>query len=103
MEKRINALEQRFSPAPDPGRLVLISPNSWDDADRDAWERAEILHDTDAKDDLVQKHTGDRPVRRPGRVSVVVVPAPQDVEDADEVTRQAWREARQGDSGKETN
>jgi hypothetical protein len=94
MERRVSALEQRFGPTPDPGRLVIIAPNSWADQDRDAWERAEILHDADAKDELIEKYTGIRPTRRIGVINVVVVPAPQAIEEADEATRAAWRARR---------
>jgi hypothetical protein len=92
MERRVGRLEARLGPRPDPGRLVLISPNSWSDRDRDAWERAEILHDTDRQDDLIEANSGIRPTRRPGRGAVVVVPAPAAIEAASEDERAAWRE-----------
>jgi hypothetical protein len=101
MERRIRGLEQRFGPAPDPGQLAIIAPNSWSDQDQALWQRAEILHDTDRQDDLIEANSGIRPTRRPGRVSVVIVPAPDSVEHADEATRAAWREARRRDAWKD--
>src|SRR5215207_7714316 len=92
MERRRTTLEQRFGPPPDLGRLALISPNAWSDADRDAWERAENLHDVAAKDALIEKYSGHRPVRRPGVINVVVVPPPVAIEKASEDERRAWRE-----------
>jgi len=92
MQRRVKMLEQRLSPTPDIGRLVLVTPNSWRDADRDAWERAAILRDTTVKDDLIEKYSGIRPTRRPGVISVVIVPAPAAIEEADEATRAAWRQ-----------
>ncbi len=94
MERRLTTLEQRLGPTPDPGRLVTVSPNSWSDADRDAWQRAEVLRDVDGKDDLIERNTGIRLTRGPGLVSVVIVPAPQSIEDADEATRSEWRARR---------
>jgi len=94
MERRISALEQRCIPTPDLGRLAIICPNAWSDQDRELWQRSEILHDQDLHDDLVEKYSGHRPGRRPGVDNVVIVPAPQDVEDADEATRAQWRARR---------
>jgi|SRR5215213_6301794 len=91
VERRVKMLEQRLGLTADIGRLVLVTPNSWGDADRDAWERAEILRDTTVKDDLVEKYSGIRPTRCPGRVSVVIVPAPAAVEESSEEERAAWR------------
>jgi hypothetical protein len=91
VERRISALEQRCGPRPDPGRLAIIAPNCWSDDDRDAWERAEILHDQDLHDDLIEKYTGHRPGRRPGMVNVVIVPAQTWVEESSEDERAAWR------------
>ena len=92
MERRVRMLERRLGLTPDAGRLGIVAPNAWSDRDRDAWERAEILHDTAAQDDLIEANSGIRPVRRLGVVSVVIVPAPQAVEEADEATRAAWRQ-----------
>jgi hypothetical protein len=93
MDKRLSRLEQRLGPTPAVGRLVFITPNSWSDADRESWERAEILPDTTVKDDLIEKHTGIRPTRRPGVISIIVDMAPASIENADEATRAAWRKA----------
>jgi len=97
VDKRLANLERRLGPAPDVGRLVIIWPGSWDDHDRDLWERSEILHDLDLHDDLVQKHTGYRPTHRPGVVETVVMPAPIEIEKASEDERATWR-AQQGAS-----
>jgi hypothetical protein len=94
VERRLSALEQRLGPAPDLGRLVVIAPNAWSDADRDAWERSRILHDQELHDDLIEKHTGYRPRHRPGVIEVMVVPAPLAIEQADEATRAQWRARR---------
>ena len=94
MERRLRTLEQRIgSSDDDSGRLVIVSPNAWSDADQAAWERSSLLHDRDLHDDLIEKHTGYRPQHRPGVIEVIVVPAPAAVEDAYEVTRAAWCEA----------
>lgn len=101
MERRISALERRCIPTPDLGRLAIVAPNSWSDADRELWQRCEILHDQDLHDDLIEKYTGHRPGRRPGVVNVVIVPAPAEVEQASEDERAAWREAQRTDAWKE--
>jgi hypothetical protein len=92
MERRISNLEQRLGGGDDDdgSPLVIIAPNAWSDADRDAWERADILHDEDLSADLIEIHSGVRP--RPCRsgFSVIVVPAPAEVEEADEATRAEW-------------
>ncbi len=97
MDRRIDRLSRAFSAGDDCGPLVIIAPNSWSDADRDAWERAAILHDEETRDSLIEKYTGQRP--RPCRaprphINIVVVPAPLTVEEADEEERAAWRARR---------
>ena len=94
MERRLTALEQRLGSTPDPGRLVIVSPGSWDDRDRGLWQQSEILHDRDLHDDLIEKHTGYRPQHRPGVIEVIVMPAPLAIEEADEGTRATWRARR---------
>ena len=91
MERRLDRLEQRLGGSgEDCGQLAIIAPNSWSDADREAWERAEILHDATTHDDLIEKYSGHRP--RPCRaVVVMIVPAPAKVERASEEDRAAWR------------
>jgi hypothetical protein len=62
---------------------------------RRSWERAQILRDEDAEGALIERYAGHavRPCRCARQhFNVIVVPAPQDVEDADEATRAAWRE-----------
>ena len=92
MERRLHRLSKAFGADDAPGRLVIVTPNAWSDDDRDAWDRAWILHDTVAKDDLIEGNTGIRPTHRPGLVSVIVIPAPAVIEAADEATRAIWRE-----------
>jgi hypothetical protein len=95
MERRVRALEQRIGSADDVcGPLAIIAPNSWSDEDREAWERRDILHDQDLHDDLIEKYSGIRPQLCRGdrpQITVLIVPAPAEVEEADEATRAAWR------------
>jgi hypothetical protein len=96
MERRVRALEQRIGRADDAcGPLAIIAPNSWSDADRAAWERAEILHDGTTHDDLIEKYSGHRPQPCRGHrphITVLIIPAPAEVEEASEGERAAWRE-----------
>jgi hypothetical protein len=100
MEKQLSVLERRLGPAPDVGRLVIVSPGSWEDRDRELWQRAEILHDRELHDGLIEKHSGYRPQHRPGVVEVLVMPAPERIEQASEEERAAWREAQRRDAWK---
>ena len=97
MERRLDRLSRAFGADDDCGPLALITPNSWSDADRAAWERAEILHDDTTRADLIERYsgTGPRPCHaaRP-HITTVIVPAPLAVEEADEATRAAWRARR---------
>jgi hypothetical protein len=88
---RIDRLERHYG-GDDPGRMVMIAPNAWPDADRDAWEAADIRHDGDAHDELIERHSGVRPVRHPRHVNIIIVPAPDEIAHADEATRAAWHE-----------
>ena len=93
---RITKVEQRFADAGDDcGPLTIIAPNSWSDADRATWEQGELVPDAERDGDLIEKYHGQRP--RPcsrGHFVIIEVPAPQDLEDADEATRAAWRQSR---------
>ena len=93
MERRLGRLSRVLGGDDDCGPLAIIAPNSWSDADRDAWQWAEILHEADLRDDLIEKYTGQRP--RPCRaarphINVVIVPAPQSIEEASEDERALW-------------
>jgi hypothetical protein len=95
MNRRLDRIERSFGGGDDCGPLALIAPNSWSDADRAAWERTQIVHDEDVESALIEKYAGHpvRPCRHARQhFNVIVVPAPQDVEEADEATRAAWRE-----------
>jgi hypothetical protein len=95
VESRLQRIERGLGGGDDCGPLALIAPNSWSDADREAWERAQILHDEEVEGALIEKYAGHavRPCRHARQhFNVIVVPALQDVEDADEATRAAWRE-----------
>jgi hypothetical protein len=92
MEKRLTRLESMLGRDDDGGQLALTSSNAWSDEDQALWQKSQILHDQDLHDDLIEKYTGHRPCRRPGLVSVIDVPAPQHIEEADEATRAIWRE-----------
>jgi len=97
MERRLDRLSRASGGGDACGPLALIAPNSWSDADRAAWETAQILHDEDGEGALIEKYAGHpvRPCRHARRhILVIEVPAPQDVEDADEPTRAAWRVRR---------
>ena len=103
MDRRIDRLSRAFGGRDDCGPLAIIAPNSWSDADRDAWERAQILNDETTRDDLIEKYTGQRPrpchAARP-HINIVIVPAPLTVEEANEEERAACREG--GACGEET-
>jgi hypothetical protein len=96
MDRRVRNLEQRFGSSEDDcGRLAIIAPNSWSDADRELWQRGEILHEADSHDDLIEKYTGHRPRscrRHRVHINVVIVPAPEEVEEVSEEERAAWRQ-----------
>jgi hypothetical protein len=98
MERRLDRIERGLGGRDDAcGPLALIAPNSWSDADRAAWERAQIVHDEDVESALIEKYAGHpvRPCRHARRhFTIIVVPAPQHIEDADEATRAAWRARR---------
>jgi hypothetical protein len=89
---RLDRLERHFSAGNDPGRLVMIAPNAWPDADRDAWEASGIRPDGDAQDELIERHSGVRPVRHARYINIIIVPAPDAGANADEATRAAWHE-----------
>ena len=97
MERRLDRVSRAFGGADDCGPLAIIAPNSWSDADRAAWQRAGILPDDTTRADLIEKYTGHRPrpchAHRP-HITVVIVPAPVAVEEADEAARAAWRARR---------
>ena len=104
MESRLRRIEQRFGGRDDCGPLALIASNAWSDADRDAWEIARIRHDEDVESALIEKYAGHavRPCRCARQhFTVIDVPAPQHIEEADEATRAAWREARRTDAWRE--
>lgn len=87
---RIRRLEDEFGRAGEDsvcGKMVVLAPNAWPDADREAWEHAEILHD---HEDLIARNTGVRPQRCRQHVRSVIVLAPDEIEQADEATRAAW-------------
>jgi len=95
VERRLAKLEAGFGNGDPCGPLALIAPNSWSDTDRAAWETAQILPDEEVEGALIEKYAGHpvQPCRHARRhILVIEVPAPQDVEDADEATRAAWRE-----------
>jgi hypothetical protein len=95
MELRLRRIERSFGGGDDCGPLELIAPNSWSDADRAAWERAQILHDEDAEGALIERYAGHavRPCRHARQhILVIEVPAPAAVEEASEDERAAWRE-----------
>jgi hypothetical protein len=95
MERRLDRLSRAFGASESCGPIVLVAPNSWTDADRDAWERAQILHDEDAEGALIERYAGHpvRPCRCPRRhFNVIVVPAPASVEESSEDERAAWRQ-----------
>ena len=98
MERRLSKLEQCIGSNDDAYcRLVIVAPNSWSDADRAAWERAEILHDGALHDDLIETYSGVRPQPCRGHrphINIMIVPAPHAVEEADEATRATWRARR---------
>ena len=95
---RIRRMEDHFGMPSDGegecGPIPIFAPNSWSDEDRDLWERASILHDQELHDDLIERNTGIRPSRCPGRITGLIVPAPVQVEQADEATRAEWRAGR---------
>jgi hypothetical protein len=94
MERRLAKLEAGFG-GETCGPLALIAPNSWSDADRELWERAQILHDEDVESALIEKYAGHpvRPCRCARRhFTVIVVPAPASVEASSEAERATWRE-----------
>jgi hypothetical protein len=95
MERCLAKLEAGFGGGDACGPLALIAPNSRSDADRAAWERAQILHDEDAEGALIEKYAGHavRPCRHARRhFTVIVVPAPVSVEESSEDERAAWRQ-----------
>ena len=95
MERRLDRIERSFGGGDACGPLALIAPNSWSDADRAAWERAQILHDEDVESALIEKYAGHavRPCRHARQhILVIEVPAPTSVEAASEDERAAWRE-----------
>jgi hypothetical protein len=95
MERRLAKLEAGFGCGDSCGPLALIAPNSWSHADRELWERAQILHDEDAESTLIEKYAGHpvRPCRCARRhFTVIVVPAPASVEESSEDERAAWRD-----------
>jgi hypothetical protein len=95
MDRRLDRIERSFGGGGDCGPLALIAPNSWSDADRAAWERAQMLHDEDAEGALIERYAGHavRPCRHARQhFTIIVVPAPQHIEDASEDERAAWRE-----------
>jgi hypothetical protein len=95
MESRLRRIERSFGGGDECGPLALIAPNSWSDADREGWERAQILQDEDAESALIERYAGHavRPCRCARQhFNVIVVPAPASVEESSEDERAAWRD-----------
>jgi hypothetical protein len=95
MERRLDRLEARLGGGgEDCGQLAIIAPNSWADADRASWERAQILQDDDVEDALIARYSGQqvRPCRCARQhINVIEVPAPAEIEQASEAARAIWR------------
>ena len=74
MERRLAKLEAGFGNGDPCGPLALIAPNSWSDADRAAWERAQILHDENVESELLERYAGHavRPCRHTPRHILVI-------------------------------
>ena len=110
--RRLDRLEKLYGIGDDePGQLVLIAPNAWPDADREAYyagagepptrtgipipDVARLGSLSDGALDAIERQTGVRPRGARGEICVIAVPAPEEIALADEGTRAAWRAAHE--------
>jgi hypothetical protein len=71
------------------GRLHVLIPDLWPEADREAFfnpERGEAL------DDLVERRTGVRPVHNPNRIWAIIHSMPEEAHTWDDATKAAYLE-----------
>jgi hypothetical protein len=87
LQTRLAKLEAR-SPARDPGRLFFLLPDLWPAADRAALETL----GGDAFDDLIERRTGERPVRETGRIWAIITPMPEEARAWDATTKAVFLE-----------
>ena len=87
---RLRQLERQMNVNQPPiGRLFLLIPDLWPEADREAFftsDRSEAL------DDLVERRTGVRPVRDPHRIWAIIHSMPEEAQAWDEATKAAFLE-----------
>jgi hypothetical protein len=87
---RLRQLERQMNlDAPPIGRLFVLIPDLWPEADREAFsdpEREEAL------EDLVERRTGVRPVRDPHRIWAIIHHMPEEARDWDDATKAAYLE-----------
>ena len=105
---RIDRLERVFGIGQEhPGQLVIVAPNAWPDADREAYyagageaigpaavpipDVARLGGLSEAALDAIERQTGVRPRSPRGEICVMEAPASEEVGLADEATRAAWR------------
>jgi hypothetical protein len=73
LERRVTEIQRRQSVSHNPiPPMLLVSPGQWPPEDEEASWAAEAVGDQAVMDDLVERHTGERPAP-PGSQQVVVV------------------------------
>jgi hypothetical protein len=90
LHRRLEKLEAR-SPAREVGRLFFLLPDLWPDEDRVAFE----ILSGEARDELVERRTGVRPVRETGRIWAVITHMPVEAHTWDATTKAAFLEAHE--------
>jgi len=87
---RLQQLERQLNVnAPPIGRLFLLIPDLWPEADREAFSDPERK---EAVEDLVERRTGVRPVREPGRIWAIIHRMPEEALTWDDATKAAYLE-----------
>ena len=90
LQRRVERLEAR-SPARAPGRLFVLIPDLWPEADRTVFS---IAGGEDLVD-LVERRTGVRPVLGTGRIWAIIHHLPEDVRGWDDTTKAAFLDAHE--------
>jgi hypothetical protein len=76
IDRRLRKLEQRTAITERAGKLVVFCAEEWPADVQTAYYETRYHGDRDAEDEIIERMTGDRPVRIPGTVTVIVCHKP---------------------------